>query len=97
MGVKFAREYEDIVAEIATNISEFEAVYDFLGINKEDWDAFSKANKIACVKTLSDDIFYALGEAEEMEVGEECIIYDSMQHRIVFKYVSGAAKTIHLI
>jgi hypothetical protein len=97
MGVKFAREYEKVIDELTENIVALEAVYDFLGINQEEWEAFSKTTKVECAKTLADDVFYALGEEKEMAIGEETIVYDQTNHCIVFNYTSGLSTVIRLI
>lgn len=94
MGVKFNREYEDISHELSEAIRTIEDCYEFVGMERSDWLELAQADRDECVRTLSDDIFYALGTDPSISVGSGIIEYDRSKHLIK---VTVPPKLSHLI
>lgn len=82
MGVKFAREYSDIVADLSEAIANIPLFFDFLEMNETDWVNLDESEQKECLKTLTDDVFYALGSFSKINLGEGTITYDKSKHMI---------------
>jgi len=95
MGVKFAREYEDIHQELAKTIGAIEDVYAFFEMSGDDWSALSDEERSECINTLTDDIFYALGTDPRLEVGSGSIRYDASRH--VIKVAANGGSTVTIV
>lgn len=80
MGVKFAREYEDIVEDLGRAIQRIEQFYKFFYMTDEDWGELPDDEQQACVKTLADDIFFALGSNRQISVGAGFVHYNADKH-----------------
>ena len=80
MGVKFAREYEDIVRDLSEAIQRIDSFYEFFYMSDEDWGKLPDEEQQECIKTLADDIFFALGSSKQVEVGEGSVRYNSEKH-----------------
>jgi hypothetical protein len=94
MGVKFAREYEDIHRELAEAIYGIEDVYEFFEMSADDWIALTDEERGECVRTLTDDVFYALGSDPRLEIGSGSIRYDGSRHIIK---VTASNNTITIV
>lgn len=70
MGVKFLRDYDDIILELQNSILTIPKFYTFLGMDDEDFSSLSKSSKEEFAKTLSDDLFYGLDAEGTIEIGE---------------------------
>jgi hypothetical protein len=82
MGVKFNREYKEISEELTEAIGAIEDCYEFMEMEREDWLSMDRGERHECVRTLSDDIFYALGTERSVSVGSGTVEYDAANHRI---------------
>jgi hypothetical protein len=95
MGIKFVREYNDIVEELSVEIIRINDFYDFFEMDKNDWEELSSEEQIECAKTLADDIFFGLDEEPEITLGSGAIKYiidtDSIEvfeNNILLKHIS---------
>ncbi|NBI31052.1 hypothetical protein [Chengkuizengella marina] len=82
MGVKFAREYDEIVLELSEAIANIPQFYDFLEMEETDWESLNDSGQKECLKTLTDDVFYALGTSSQISLGQGTITYEKRKHRI---------------
>lgn len=90
MGVKFARDYELILKDLAEAVGEIEEIYEFIGMEKSEWKNLKQEQQKGCIETLADDLFYALGEEPAFNVGQGYVQYDNARH--VIKVRSGENK-----
>jgi hypothetical protein len=98
VGVKFAREYEDIIAELVQTIGELDGCADLLEIDAEQWIELEEADRAECIRTLADDIFFGLGTEPVLPFGDGVITYDHGKHTIHIKYADDKViRVIHLI
>ena len=95
MGVKFAREYEDIIADLAQAIGEMDGCAELLEIDAVQWIELEEADRAECLHTLADDIFYGLGTEPVLPFGDGVITYDQVKHTIHIKYADD--KVIRVI
>jgi hypothetical protein len=82
MGVKFGREYNDIIEDLTAAIHKINQVYEFFEMSQADWDALDQEEQKECIKTLADDVFYALGSQSSMEIAQGAAVYDKQKHVI---------------
>ncbi|CAM3412416.1 hypothetical protein [Marinicrinis lubricantis] len=82
MGVKFGREYEQIHQELTEAISKIDKFYEMFEMSEFHWSHLAEDEQHKCAATLADDIFYALGEDPEIEVGSGKITYVHQLHHI---------------
>lgn len=73
MGVKFLRDYDDIILELRDSILTIPKFYTFLGMEDNDFSSLSKSSKEEFARTLSDDLFYGLDAKSTIELGEGLI------------------------
>ncbi|MEX2415898.1 MAG: hypothetical protein WD424_07125 [Paenibacillaceae bacterium] len=97
MGVKFNREYEDIVEEMAKAIISIQDCYDLFEMNQEEWSLMGQEEQKACILTLADDIFYGLGNLPILTIGSGKIEYDASNHILKVTSVPQVTHLIHLI
>lgn len=86
MGVKHTREYEEIVKDLAEAIYKISNFYVFFGMTSEDWSDIPEDEKKECTLTLSDDLFYALGNEQFLTVGDGTVEHDEIKNKIVVSY-----------
>ena len=82
MGIKYIREYEQINDDLTKAILKIDDFYPLFEMNAEDWDEVSEKDKYYYTKTLADDIFYALGSENTLDIGNGSIIYDQNLQKI---------------
>lgn len=97
MGIKFAREYKDIIQELSTEILSIDNFYSFFEMDKTDWEQLSKDEQLDCTKTLADDIFFGLGEDPEIHIGNGSIKYLSNENILELFNDNTLIKSISLI
>jgi hypothetical protein len=97
MGVKFKREYEHIVEEMAKAIITIQDCYDLFEMNQEEWSQMDYEEQMACITTLADDIFYGLGNMPVLNIGSGKIEYDATNHILKVSSVPQVTHLIHLI
>ena len=82
MGVKFGREYEDIVKDLTAAIAQISDCYTFFEMTEAEWNELDEQEQLECIETLSDDIFFALGKNAKIQVGSGTLIYNPQRHVI---------------
>ena len=97
MGVKFAREYEDIILELTGALEQLEDSYTFLDMDEQDWAGLAPEEQKECLRTLADDVFYGLGTEPVMELGQGTLSYEVDKHIIKLDYPNTVIKIIRLI
>lgn len=97
MGVKFAKEYEDIIKDLSEAIKDIEGSYEFFDMEEGEWEALGGEQQKECMTTLADDVFYGLGADPEMELGTSTISYDRTNHIIKVSYTDKVVRVIHLV
>lgn len=75
MGLKYIREYDEIISELMDAIRGIDNFYSFLEMEAKEWNRLKQGEQIECVRTLSDDIFYALGSDPVVSIGEGIVRY----------------------
>ncbi len=97
MGVKFKREYEDIVEEMTKAIISIHDCYDLFEMSQEEWGLMDQDEQKECVRTLADDIFYGLGNLPNLSIGSGKIEYDADNHILKVSSVPQVTHLIHLV
>jgi hypothetical protein len=82
MGVRFGREYNDIIKDLTTAIREVERFYEFFDMDDDAWNRLNEEEQAECVRTLADDVFYGLGTEPTMDIGQGIVHYDISKHVI---------------
>ncbi|OAS15533.1 hypothetical protein [Paenibacillus oryzisoli] len=80
MGIKFGREYKDIVTDFVRGIEMVNGFYELLEMSAEDWQELDESEQEECLRTLADDIFYGLGSTPVMQVGAGSVRHDAGNH-----------------
>lgn len=94
MGVRFGREYDDIINELTSAIREVDQFYETFDMDEEAWRSLEEEEQNGCVRTLADDIFYGLGLESALSVGRGIIRYDNKKHIIT---VNNGEKCINIV
>lgn len=97
MGVKFFRQYNDIIYDLVNLLIDIPNIYTFFDMPQNDWDCLSKSNKKKYTETLADDLFFALGTAKEFEMGSSKIVYNSEQQVLEIFNINNKIGTVNLI
>ncbi|HBG75406.1 hypothetical protein QBE55_05020 [Eubacteriales bacterium mix99] len=92
MGVRFGREYSDIVQEVAVALENIDGLNDFLNMDAEQWHSLDAKDRWEYIRTISDDVFYALGQDPTLTIGSGYAEYDAKRH--VLKVYDGSKVTI---
>lgn len=80
MGVKYGREYSDIIKQLSAALQELSDAYTFFQMDPEDWTGLSEQEQQALIRTLADDVFFALGKDPRIPVGSGAAEYDGERH-----------------
>lgn len=80
MGVKYGREYRDIIIELSAALLELPDAYTFFQMDLEDWADLSDEEQRELILTLADDVFFALGQNPRIQVGSGAAEYDGERH-----------------
>jgi hypothetical protein len=94
MGVKFNREYKDIVQDLSIAIQAIKDGYEAFEMTAEEWSTQDVGEQAEFMRTLADDIFYGLGSTPTLDIGSGKIEYDAANHLIK---VHSDEKVIHVI
>jgi len=94
MGVKHAREYDEINQDLRRAISKVERSYELLEIDRDQWEKLDKKEQKDYMTTLADDIFFALGSVKSMNVGKGVVRYIEEEHIIT---VFDGEKSMYII
>ncbi|WP_248927647.1 hypothetical protein [Paenibacillus hamazuiensis] len=96
MGVKFGREYSEIVDELSAAIVQIGGVYTFFEMEADDWQAMGKDEQRECIRTMADDLFYGLGADPVMDIGTGSVSYDKNKHILKVNDGEGTVTVIRL-
>lgn len=94
MGVRFNREYRDIVRDLGAALGQIDNCYNAFEMEQADWDVLEREEQVEFLHTLADDIFYGLGAESPILVGTGKVQYDPAHHLI---RVWTDAHVVHLI
>ncbi len=94
MGVKYNREYKDIVEDFMQAILQIEDCYDIFEMDQQQWQQLALDEKKAFLRTLADDLFYGLGSNSTLEVGSGTIRYNAAKHVI---QIADAHDVVHIV
>lgn len=97
MGVKFNRDYNEISADLASAVADIADCYEFFEMSKQDWTDLAEEDQQELVRTLSDDLFYGLGDSSSIRVGSGKIEYDPGKHVIKVTTNAQVVHIVHLI
>ncbi|CAH1222108.1 hypothetical protein PAECIP111893_04815 [Paenibacillus plantiphilus] len=97
MGVKHAREYEEILADLTEAIHAIGDGYLFFDMEAQDWESLSEPERKELMQTLADDVFFGLGEDDVIEVGSGVIAYRSKHHCIEVSVDGKESRIVRLI
>lgn len=92
MGVKYNREYSHIVEDLSKALEPIGGLHEFLGMEEAHWNDLSPEDRLECIRTLSDDIFYSLGNEPSADIGTGHIEYDEKRH--LLKVTDGPKITL---
>ncbi|WP_199614135.1 hypothetical protein [Paenibacillus alkalitolerans] len=94
MGVKFNREYKDIINDMVYSIGSIADCHECFEMSRVDWDSLDGNERTECIRTLADDIFYGLGSSPRLAIGSGKVEYDPDHHLIK---VYPDPKIVHVI
>ncbi|MFW6034757.1 MAG: hypothetical protein ACOCRZ_00740 [Halothermotrichaceae bacterium] len=98
MGIKYKKDYKDIIKELTEAVIKLEKCYEFAGMNFNDWQQLNNKQQKELIKTLADDIFYALGNNPRLKIGSGTATYDNKKQIIKVKdKANNFLKIIHLM
>ncbi|MCR8660434.1 hypothetical protein [Paenibacillus endoradicis] len=97
MGVRHAREYNDILKDLTAAVGQIQDCFRFFEMEVSEWEALSEDEKHEVLEALADDVFYGLGEESIIEVGSGSIRYNSQHHVIEVEQGDQVSQIIRLI
>lgn len=97
MGVKHAREYEDILVELKDAMHSIGDGYTFFEMETTEWEELAETERLELMEALADDVFYALGEDPVIHVGHGVVTYRPKHHIIEVSVDEKESRIIRLI
>lgn len=97
MGVKHAREYVDILADLTAAVSEIPSSYTFFEMTREEWEELAEPERAEVMEALADDVFYGLGQQENIRVGDGAVVYVPKRHVIEVVQGGNVIQVVRLI
>ncbi|GIP24632.1 hypothetical protein [Paenibacillus sp. J22TS3] len=97
MGVKHARDYGEILAELTAAVGLIQDSYVFFEMEPLDWERLSEEDKHEVHEALAEDLFYGLGTQPVIEVGSGVVMHDVHLHRINVLAGDDELAAVHLI
>jgi len=97
MGIKFGREYNDIIDDFTEALQSVERCHEFLEMSAEEWGGLEAEEQRECIKTLADDLFYGLGTESHMSIGGCTVTHDAKRHLIRIDHSDALTRVIHLV
>jgi hypothetical protein len=94
MGVRFGRDYNEILKDLTAAICEVERFYEFFSMDDDAWSQLCEEEQGECVRTLADDLFYGLGTEPTMYIGRGVVHYDISKHVIT---VNDGEKCVSIV
>ena len=97
MGIKYSREYALIISEFAQALGRIGDICLLLEMDASDWDRLPAPQRIECIRTAADDLFYALGTEKEFTIGSAHVFLDEIHHRVCVRYADDTQAQIELL
>ena len=97
MGVRFNREYEDILKDFTEALASIEDSAAFVEMEVSEWKQLKPIIRKEIAQTIADDLFFALGEDAIIDFGQTKAVYDPTSHEIALIKAKGEKITIKLI
>ena len=97
MGVRFNREYPEILADLSAILTQLPASAEFVEMDQADWLNLSPKTRKEMAETIADDLFFALGDEPTITFGELTVQYDSNLHRIFIHSSNGETHIVKLV
>lgn len=82
MGVRYNREYSDIVRDLGAALGQIDNCCDVFEMERDEWNGLEQAEQTQFLHTLADDIFYGLGTEPRIVIGSGKVQYDAVHHTI---------------
>ncbi|GKS14275.1 hypothetical protein [Paenibacillus chitinolyticus] len=82
MGIKFGREYEDIIRDLMNGLGHVDGFYGFFEMSEADWHELPEEDRQECLRTLADDVFYGLGSEPLLQIADAKVRYLKDRHLI---------------
>ncbi len=80
MGIKYGREYAEIIGELASALAQIDQMYTFFEMPEQIWLGMNADDRKECIRTMADDIFYGLGVEPMLRVGCGTVSHDAEKH-----------------
>jgi hypothetical protein len=97
MGVKFNRQYEEIIEELTDALLDIEGCHEFFEMEEDEWIGMKPRQRRELLRTLSDDLFYGLGTESFIELGDSMLTWHRQNHTITVSYPAKPLRTVQLI
>lgn len=97
MGVKFGREYADIIRDLSEAIGRIGNTHECFEMEAEEWAALTGEEQAECLSTLADDIFFGLGTDPSIPLGRGTVSHDKSRHLIKVTDEANAVFVVYLI
>jgi hypothetical protein len=97
MGVKYGRAYTEILRDLSQAIQRVRHFYDFIQMKEQEWRMLDEKERSECVKTLADDVFYALGHHRSFRIGAGRVQYIRHKHIIIVQDGDNVVTIVNLV
>lgn len=97
MGIRFKRNYKEINQELVQAIKKIDRIFEVLGMEAKNWNQLQENKKAEYLKTLADDLFYALGTETKVEIGNGYLEYIEKQNKILVSQKDNCTQIINLV
>ena len=97
MGIRFKRNYKEINQELVQAIKKIDRIFEVLGMEAKIWNQLQENKKAEYLKTLADDLFYALGTETKVEIGNGYLEYIEKQNKILVSQKDNCTQIINLV
>jgi hypothetical protein len=94
MSIPYTRDYDDILDDLSAAISSIPRFYVTFEMEDSDWSSLEEDEKAVCLRTLADDVFYALGSCPAANVGPGHAEYDA--GRGIIK-ITASPQLVHVV
>ncbi|HBM80529.1 MAG: hypothetical protein QME45_06820 [Clostridiales bacterium] len=87
MGIRYERRYADILTDLMEGIRGVDGFYTLFEMDEDMWNGMEENYRNECLRTMSDDVFYALGGNKTLSIGNGVIQYD--KDKSIIKIYNG--------
>ena len=94
MAIRYTREYDLILDDLSQALATVPDFYEAFDMDAEQWNELDRNERDICIRTLSDDLFYALGTEASFPVGSAVAEYDA-GHGII--KIAATPQLVHVI